>query len=138
MTVVDASVVVEVLSGDARGQAIRDWMMEAIGADERLDAPTLIEHEVANTLVRLTFDGRLPSAGAFALWERFLTLPITYHALGADGPRAMEIAGSLRRRSVYDAAYLALAERLDCELVTLDGSLARNASTLGFRISLFE
>ncbi len=48
----------------------------------------------------------------------------------------MEIAQLLRRRSAYDASYLALAERLDAELVTLDGALARNATALGFRVGL--
>jgi len=48
----------------------------------------------------------------------------------------MKIAHSLGRRKAYDAAYLALAERLDCELLTLDGPLARNATALGFRVVL--
>jgi predicted nucleic acid-binding protein len=45
---------------------------------------------------------------------------------------------ALQRRSAYNAAYLALAEDLEAELWTIDGPLARNASTRGYRIHLIE
>jgi len=47
--------------------------------------------------------------------------------LRPDKARTVEIAVELERHSAYDAAYLALAERLDAEVWTLDGPLARNA-----------
>jgi predicted nucleic acid-binding protein len=43
----------------------------------------------------------------------------------------VEIACELERHSAYDAAYLALAERLDLDLLTLDGPLFRNAGQRG-------
>jgi predicted nucleic acid-binding protein len=42
----------------------------------------------------------------------------------------------LKRKTAYDAAYLALAEDLSTELWTLDGPLYRNASQLGFSVRL--
>jgi predicted nucleic acid-binding protein len=47
--------------------------------------------------------------------------------LAPDNVRAIEIAVELERHSAYDAAYLALGERLGAEVWTLDGPLARNA-----------
>ena len=54
-------------------------------------------------------------------------LEVTFD-LTPDSARAIEIAVELERHSAYDAAYLALAERLGAEVWTLDGPLARNAS----------
>jgi predicted nucleic acid-binding protein len=51
--------------------------------------------------------------------------------LAPDNARAIEIAVDLERHSAYDAAYLALAERLGAEVWTLDGPLFRNASRRG-------
>jgi predicted nucleic acid-binding protein len=48
------------------------------------------------------------------------------------------IALTLERRSAYDAAYLALAQDLDAELWTLDGALARNATSHGYPIHLIQ
>lgn len=60
-------------------------------------------------------------------------MPIVYDPL-LDGSSAVRVALALERRSVYDAAYLALAQSLDAELWTLDGPLARNAKSHGYPI----
>jgi predicted nucleic acid-binding protein len=70
-------------------------------------------------------------------WSDLLILPITYHDL--DEPqRVTEIALALNRQSAYDAAYLALSERLGAELCTLDGPLYRNATSMGFSVQLIQ
>ena len=46
-----------------------------------------------------------------AEWSNLSLLPITYHPL-EDASRIIEISLRLSRQSAYDAAYLALAERL--------------------------
>jgi predicted nucleic acid-binding protein len=63
-------------------------------------------------------------------------LPITYDP-APDNARAIEIAVDLQRHSAYDTAYLALAERVDGEVWTLDGPLARNVSGR-YRVSLID
>ncbi len=136
MTVVDASVLVSAVSGDLAGSLARERLMTAIEEAEALDAPALAAYEVANALVRLTYDGRIERTVAVASWQSIRALPITYHELKVDAERSMEIAGALRRRSIYDAAYLALAERLGTTLLTMDGPLARNCESLGFRVVL--
>jgi predicted nucleic acid-binding protein len=65
-----------------------------------------------------------------------MALPITYHALQEDGDEVVAIAMQLGRKNAYDAAYLALVRRLEAELWTFNGPLARNASGLGFPVYL--
>lgn len=62
-------------------------------------------------------------------------MSITYHAFSEE-TEIVEIALSLNRQSAYDAAYIALARRLEAELWTLDTPLYRNAVGQGFRVQL--
>lgn len=50
----------------------------------------------------------------------------------------VEIVHQLGRRSVYDAAYLALAEQLQAVVWTFDGPLARNVAQSGFAVELLD
>lgn len=71
-------------------------------------------------------------------WRTVQSVPITYHPLQDRGDEVVSIALRLRRRSAYDAAYIELVERLDAELWTLDGPLARNAVGIGFPVRLID
>jgi predicted nucleic acid-binding protein len=66
-------------------------------------------------------------------WEVLEDLDLTLHPL-EDGLRVVTLARRLGRQSAYDAAYIALAERLGAELWTLDGKLAANAGAVGFPV----
>ncbi|TAK35415.1 MAG: hypothetical protein EPO21_06090 [Chloroflexota bacterium] len=67
-------------------------------------------------------------------WRTLLAFPVTYHPRYEGGDHAVAYALRLGRRSAYDAAYLALAQRLGAELWTFDGPLARSAAGLGFLV----
>jgi predicted nucleic acid-binding protein len=117
---------------------VANALRRLIEAGESLHAPTLLPYEVASGLTRLIAAGmfnpdRLPDT-----WRAVLAIPIDYHRLSARGHRIVEIALELRRKSAYDAAYLALSEELRCAVWTLDGSLARNATGHGFSVHLIE
>jgi len=68
------------------------------------------------------------------VWEQVGMLPLTFHRL-VGGPRAVSIALTLDRASAYDAAYLALGERLGATVWTLDARLFRDASVRGLSAS---
>lgn len=90
-----------------------------------------------HALAKQAAAGNLSDEAIDEAWDILDELPIVYHPL-RDGPSAVRAALTLQRRSAYDAAYLALAEDLEAELWTIDGPLARNASTRGYRIHLIE
>ena len=114
MIVVDASAALPALLGS--GPARRTL------ASEQLHAPHLIDAEVASGLRRLVSSGRIgPEAGWLALsaWQ---LLGTTRYPLVGLLDRVWDLRDTL---TAYDASYAALAEALECPLLTADRRLAR-------------
>jgi hypothetical protein len=66
---------------------------------------------------------RCSTTGALALpFTILVSLPATRYPHAPFAPRVWELRGNL---TPYDAVYVALAEALDCALVTADARLAR-------------
>ena len=112
MIVVDASAAVAALLND--GPARR-----AIER-EQLHAPHLIDSEVANALRRATAAGRLGADAAWAALDAWRRLGLTRYPAHSFLDRIWDLRNNL---SAYDATYVALAELLDCTLLTADSRL---------------
>jgi len=134
--VVDASLVVAAIVGDNRTPVATGLFSRWLGVGEALHAPTLLAYEVANALTRLVTAKVFPADDIEEAWRSATAIPISYHALDIQGPDVVAMALRLRRQSAYDAAYLALADRLGAQLWTFDGPLARNAESLGYPVHL--
>jgi predicted nucleic acid-binding protein len=134
--VIDANVLVVMISGDARGPAATEQIEAWLTAGEELHAPELLTYEVANALTRMVAVGAFPAKEVRAAWEALEDLAIIHHPLTQDLPRVVQIALDLNRQNAYDAAYVALAQELGGVLWTLDGPLARNARAAGFPVRL--
>jgi len=121
--------------GDPRHRAVlaRVDAWDREGAD--LHAPDLVAYEFASALVRLAALASWSLERVAAAWEVLDDLALTLHPM-EDGVRVVTLARRLGRQSAYDAAYIALAERLGAELWTLDGKLAANAESVGFPVRL--
>jgi predicted nucleic acid-binding protein len=121
--VVDASLVVRVLQ-PGHPEVVDLWL-RWLDSGRRPCAPTLLVYEVANALYRSARARRIgPQPVAVSLEE----LGQMKLDLIADLPlsrRAAELAWTLDLPAVYDAHYLALAERLEAELWTCDQKLAQ-------------
>lgn len=123
MAVIDASVVVTVL---VRGQ-YADWAEEhlsAAGVGRSLWAPHLIDAEVGHALRRWVAARKLPDDRASAALGRLAGLPLRRIDHVVLLGRAWRLRNNL---SFYDGLYVALAERLDVPLLTLDNRLAKAA-----------
>lgn len=116
--VLDSSAIVAVL---ADGGPVGDWVAETV-ADAFLAAPSLAIFETANILRRQQLGGRLEPVEATLAHRQLTTLPLQLWSYAAMADRAWELRATL---TSYDASYVALAELLDADLVTLDRRLGR-------------
>jgi predicted nucleic acid-binding protein len=129
--VLDASAVVELLLGGRRAEAVLPWLEAEEG---EIHAPGLMDVEVTHVLRRLVAGGTMEAARGRASMEVLQELPISRHLETPLLPRLWELRENL---TAYDATYVALAEALDCPLVTFDAALA-GASGMGARVELLS
>jgi len=118
--VVDCAAVVDALTAVEGSEGLRACM-----AGEELHAPTLLDFEIVSALRSLTLTDRISPARAHDALTDFEDLPIDrWHAGDALRRRAFSLRHNL---TAYDAAYVALAEALKCQLLTRDVRLARSS-----------
>ena len=82
-----------------------------------LICPSLLIYEAVNTLFVATHRKRIPSNTVFELLERLLSLEIEIRDVEPQKILGLSLKFNI---AAYDAAYLALAESLDCDLWTGD------------------
>jgi predicted nucleic acid-binding protein len=112
--VVDASAAISALlnAGPAR---------QTLGR-EQVHVPHLIDPEVANALRRGVATSRIEPDDAWMALDRWRRLGMSRYAVSHLLERVWELRENL---SAYDASYVALAESLDCALVTADVRLGQ-------------
>lgn len=122
MIVLDNSALVEALVAQSPSKALVTMI-----SSEQVHVPHLLDYEFSNTLRRLVLGRKisLPRAEGARLVKQ--SLPLTRHPDQVTGGRAWDLRGNL---NAYDATYVALAEILDCPLVTIDEKIARSAKTV--------
>jgi predicted nucleic acid-binding protein len=92
-------------------------------AVEQLHVPHLIDSEVASGLRRTVIAGKIGPDAAWTALDTWRRLGMTRYAVFSLLDRIWELRDNV---SAYDASYVALAEHLDCTLLTADGRLARS------------
>ena len=118
MIVVDASVLANLVGDDGdAGAAARARLLTAGEAS----APDLVDVETVSVLRRRWRAGDLTDDRFRWAIDDLLALPITRYPVGPMMARAFELRANV---TPYDACYVALAEALDCPLVTADERLA--------------
>lgn len=100
--------------------------------ERRLDVPNLWIYELANLLLSAQRRRRITEEQVLAAHRLLEAIPRQLHDHEALLARERMTRLALRfRLSAYDAAYLELADRLQCPLVTADERLEKAARTLG-------
>ena len=130
MIVLDASAAVDWLLQTAVGQRIEERIYSR---GESLHAPHLLDLEVAQVLRRLVRQLTVTAQRAEQAIEDLLSLRVTRYPHFVFLPDIWRLRHNF---SAYDAAYLALAEKLGATLITRDARLA-SASRRGVNVELF-
>ena len=114
MIVVDASAALSALlnAGPARSAL----------AGERLHAPHLVDSEIVHALRRRVMAQQLFADTAWTALDSWRRLGMTRYPVFSLLDRVWELRENV---SAYDASYVALAELLDCPLLTADARLSR-------------
>lgn len=113
MIVVDASAAVSALLNDGPARKLL--------AVQQLHAPHLVDSEVANALRQRVAAGRIRADDGWAALHAFRRLGMTRYPVFAFLERVWELRDNL---SAYDASYVAVAELLECNLLTADRKLS--------------
>ena len=87
-------------------------------------APNTFPVEVAHALTKAERRGVIPLGEAMLGLTEVMSSAVALHESVQLLMRAVELA-SEKRIGVYDCLYVALAEELDCELVTADARLVK-------------
>ncbi len=114
MLVADASAVIASLT--------RDGQARATLAEPNVHAPHVIDCEVAHVLRGMVRKGELDSQTGWSMLHAFRWFHVIRHSTFSMFDRVWELRDNL---TAYDAAYVALAEIIDCPLVTADGRISR-------------
>lgn len=126
MIVLDNSALVEALAGEDPPFELLDEIVVS-----ELHVPHLIDYEFRNALRGLLIGGRVSRAraeGALLVKE---SLVLHRYPDAVTGPRAWDLRGNL---NPYDASYVALAEQLQCPLVTTDAKIERQVRTVEVKL----
>jgi predicted nucleic acid-binding protein len=132
--VADASVAIGwVHPGQSNRQT--NAMLDAMAEGAALEVPALWPLEVANALLVLVRRGKLTDADRQTAlgWLRGLPVRIDHEAESLAFSRLSELA-TIYQLSIYDAAYLELAERRKLVLGCNDGPLQKAARRAGVSV----
>jgi predicted nucleic acid-binding protein len=115
--IVDSSVLVAALLAD---QPFGAWAADAVAGDD-VGAPSLAAFEAANIIRRHAAAGLIDDPVAALAHHYLALLSIDYWPYEAVSLRCWELRHNL---TIYDAAYVAVAEATESPLYTLDRRLA--------------
>ncbi len=130
MIVLDTSAAIAAIVGVSPHQALLARIADARG----IHAPHLIDVEGFSALRGLVKGGKLSGDRASDARRDLADLAIRRYPLAGIADRVWALRNAM---SVYDACFVALAEALDCPLVTCDSRLARSTGHAA-DIELFE
>ena len=114
MIVVDASAALSALLNDGPARHV-------LAADQ-LHAPHLVDSEVASGLRRAVAARQIEARAGWTALDIWRRLGLTRYAVQPLLERVWELRDDL---TAYDAGYVALAEFLNCALITADAKLSQ-------------
>ncbi|MBF2006689.1 type II toxin-antitoxin system VapC family toxin [Chlorogloeopsis fritschii PCC 9212] len=123
---VDANLVVLLLSKSTLALRVRELWNQWLDLNYTIVAPTLIYFELSNALHRSVIAGQILPEEADQTLVEAMNLNIRLYGDAELHQQALILARNLRLPATYDAHYLALAQRLECQFWTADRRLVNS------------
>lgn len=125
------------LSGEPYDNEANKLRDAVLSGAVRLCAPSLMLHEVANSLWKATKRKRITQAYAYEALKSFDDLQVTLQEITSeDAAEELKIASDFDI-AAYDAAYLLLSKKMKAPLITADDALCEKAKA-DFKIVQFR
>jgi len=129
MIILNASVILKMIFEEQDTNLVLQLIENHITGKEKMAAPELLYYELANVLATKT--PLSVKSSSSALTEIF-NLEIETYTLGVEEFLSSINLSYKYKISVYDACYMILAERLNCNLITADVKLVNKTKDLKF------
>jgi predicted nucleic acid-binding protein len=125
--VIDASVALKwYLMDEENHHEAMNMLTEYIAGDLDIIGPSLLEYEVINGLIVAGRRGRIPEKDIMSAIDGFTGLGISLHSISLYYDKALDYCWKYGI-SLYDASYLALAEKAKAQVITADSNLYKKA-----------
>jgi len=129
MIVLDASIILKLIFEEKDTPQALQLRENHVTGEEKIAAPELLYYELANVLATKVL---IPvKSASYALAEIF-NLEIETFTLGIEEFLSSISVSRKCKISVYDASYVVLAERLNCDFVTADAQLFKKTKDMKF------
>ncbi len=122
---IDTSVFIKYLCPDEQQQSATNLITDALSRTAKLVAPSFAWVEVASVLRKKVRSNLLAAAEAEQIYAAYCNLPIDYIDKEDIRTRAWQIAERYGLLTLYDAAFLAVAETEAAEFWTTDKVLLK-------------
>ena len=129
MIVLDASIILKLIFKENDTPLALKLMENHITGEEKISAPELLYYELANVLATKVLISVKNASSALA---EIFNLEIETFTLGIEEFLTSIGVSHKYTISVYDASYVVLAERLNCDFITADVKLFRKITDLKF------
>lgn len=113
-----ASVLREPLTNHAQ-ELLKHWRENTV----QISAPYLLQYEIVAAIRKNAYRRLITDIEANDMRDRLLEIPVRLFFDTNLLRRAYELSEQLHRPTAYDAQYLAVAERLECDFWTADEKL---------------
>jgi predicted nucleic acid-binding protein len=125
----DANVALKLVLHEPDSEQARDLWQSLLLANRQPVAPPLFPIEITAVMRKHVHHGIITEDYGLTALRYLLNLKVRLEAFPGIHERAWHLATQLNRPTAYDAYYLALAEKLDCEFWTSDQRLYNAVSS---------
>jgi len=129
MIVLDASIILKLIFEEQDTPQALQLRENHITGEGKIAAPELLYYELANVLATKV---AIPVKNASSALAEIFNLEIETFTLGVEEFLSSISVSRKYKISVYDASYMILAERLNCDFITADAQLFRKTKDLKF------